>query len=160
MLRHFLLLAPLLFGACAAPQSQGPQERQPTATRAPEVSPAAFSHPDCSVHVYRNKTTFHALNPEKPFLFVGDTKISRLSIGESHCLRLVPGKYTISVKEPFMFMPAHTSGAVEVEVTGTTPIYVRYAKDFGGVFSAGPVTTVGSTSRLHLVSEGQWRERQ
>lgn len=130
------------------------------ASAAQSISQSTAQSGDCSAYVYRNKTSFHALNPERPSLYVGETRVGTLAIGQSHCLRLQPGKHTISVKEPILFMPTYTSARVEVEVTGTAPVYVRYAKEFSGVIGAGSTTTVTGSSKLQLVSEDQWRTRQ
>lgn len=149
-----------VLSACASPRPEQSQERKLVQPLAAASTTSATPSPNCSVYVYRNKTSFHAFNPEQPFLYVGEGKVGRLAIGQSHCLRLPPGKHTISVKEPILFMPSYTSGRVEVEVTGDTPIYVRYSKEFSGVVAAGSSTTVTGSSNLQPVSEDQWRARQ
>src|SRR5688572_10777044 len=123
-----VLAISLVLGACASsPQPERPKEKPLAQPEAPAATTTAVAPTACSVYVYRNKTTFHSANPELPFLYVGDVKVGRLAIGESRCLRLAPGKHTISVKEPFMFMPSYTSGAVDVHViAGGAPFYVRY----------------------------------
>lgn len=137
----------VLVGACAAPATQTSGKVTSDSER-------------CSVYVYRTQTAFHSLNPEKPFVFVGEEQVGTLGVGDSLCLRLPTGKYTVSVREAFLFMPAWTSGSVEVEVVPEVTAYVRYSKDFGGVApsAAGPVVT-GKT-RLGLSNEQSWKARQ
>ncbi len=161
MLRTLLLVSiAFMLSACATQRPEQPQEgkRVPLAA---EVSTASVAPSEnCTVHVYRNKTSFHALNPELPFLYVGEQRIGRLAMGNSHCLRLAPGKHTISVKEPILFMPSYTSGRMEVEVTGTAPIYIRYSKEFSGIVASGSGVTATGRSNLQAVSEDHWRSRQ
>ena len=160
MSRILLVLTILVLTACASPKPKQFEERQPLQSpNAVSTIPPTASE-NCSVYVYRNKTTFHALNPEQPFLYVGEEKIGRLAIGKSHCLHLPPGTHTISVKEPILFMPSYTSGRVEVKITGTAPIYVRYGREFAGIATAGSNTIAMANSSLQLVSENQWRARQ
>ena len=113
----------------------------------------------CPVWVYRNNTSFHALNPEQPYVFVNDLRVDTLSIGQTYCLNLAPGKYQISVKEPILFMPALTAGTVVVEVTAGSTQYVRYSKEFGGVIPTGAGVGVTSTKKLDIVSKQAWEGR-
>ena len=114
----------------------------------------------CSVYVYRNRTMFERGNPEKPFLYVGEEKIGRLGIGDSVCLKMPDGKYTISVKGSIAFMPSFTVGQVDVDVVAGAPVYVRYAKQFGGVAPAGANTTTVGRSSVQIATQAQWLERQ
>lgn len=132
----------LLLSACSTPSVQAPSQ--------------TTSDGRCSVYVYRTQTLFHSLNPVKPYVYVGDEQIGRLGVGESLCLRLPLGNYTISVRESVLFMPAWSSGKLDVQVTTDKTLYVRYIKDFGGVTPTpgGPIVT--GNSRL-LLSEDQGR---
>lgn len=114
----------------------------------------------CSVHVYRTQTAFHSLNPEKPFIYVGDEQVGKVGVGDALCLRLPAGKYTLSVRESVLFMPAWSSGKLEIEVTSDSTHYVRYATNLGWVAPTpgGPVVT--GSSRFSLSNEEGWRARQ
>jgi hypothetical protein len=128
---------------------------------APTKSPSALVEGGrCSVHVYRTQTVFHSLNPEKPFIYVGEEQVGQLGVGDTLCLRLPAGRYIVSVRESVLFMPAYPSGKVEIEVTADSVHYVRYAKNMGGVIGmpSGPVVT--GNLRFGLSNEQGWRARQ
>lgn len=63
--------------ASALPGCQATPVNTPTPDPLASVTgPLVSSEPSssCNVFVYRNQTNFHAFNPEKPFLYVGDRK--------------------------------------------------------------------------------------
>jgi hypothetical protein len=113
----------------------------------------------CPVWIYRNKTLFHALNPEQPYVFVNDLKIDTLSIGQTYCLNLAPGRYQIAIKEPILFMPAFTAGSVVVEISEGSTQYLRYSKEFGGIIPTGAGVGVTSNKKLEIVSKQAWEGR-
>lgn len=143
------MLLPLALAACAV----APASTPPAAQLAGVQSPSAA----CIVHVYRNQTSYHSLNPEKPFLYVGEERAGTLGVGQTQCLRLAPGKYLLSIRQPVLFMPGITSDRLEIEVQQGTPLYVRYAKEFRAVTGTGQMS---SNSRLQLASEEEWRLRK
>src|SRR5687767_6436587 len=126
-MRHLLAAMPVAFVLVACGTAPAPSQAPAQAARV--QSPAA----PCIVHVYRNKTAYHSRNPEQPFVYVGDEQAGTLGVGQSQCLRLAPGKYVLSIRQPVLFMPGITSDRLEIEVTEGTPVYIRYAKEFTGV---------------------------
>lgn len=111
------------------------------------------------VWIYRNKTSFHARNPEQPYVFVNNLKVDTLSIGQTYYLNLAPSRYQIAVKEPILFMPAFTAGSVVVEITEGSTQYLRYSKEFGGIITTGAGVGVTSNKKLEIVSKQAWEER-
>lgn len=146
----------ILLSACATPQPGVPS----AASAAPKVKLEASDATDgCSVYVYRNKTSFHRFNPEKPFVYVDEERVGKLGVGDSICLKMAAGKYTVSIKAPIAFMPTYTVGKVDIEVLADTPIYVRYSKDFSGVVVSGATATATGSSTMQVVTETHWRDR-
>ncbi|HRH77447.1 MAG TPA: DUF2846 domain-containing protein [Cellvibrionaceae bacterium] len=113
----------------------------------------------CPLWIYRNKTTFQMLNPELPHVYVNELRVGTLSIGQSYCLYLSPGRYEISIKEPFLFMPTYTSGSKVVDIVAGTTLYLRYKKDPGGVESTGVGVVVTSKQNLDWVAKQDWENR-
>jgi hypothetical protein len=144
-----------LLSACAIPQPNTPEKSAAAASRVEVIDQTE----GCSVYVYRNKTSFHRFNPEKPYVYVGEERVGRLGVGDSICLRMPDGKYNVSIKEPIAFVPTYTSGKLDIEVLSSTPVYVRYAKDFAGVVVSGSNATVTGSSKLQMVGEKDWRDR-
>lgn len=160
-MKHLELVAiALVVGAvagCASAPTDAPSNLSPT----PQLG-ALRTQPingQCPVWIYRNNTSFHALNPEQPYVFVNDLNVGTISIGQTYCLNLGPGRYQISVKEPILFMPAFTAGSVVVEVTEGSTQYVRYSKEFGGLIPTGAGVGVTSNKKLEVVSKQAWEGR-
>lgn len=153
----FLLSLALVLGGCATTNVES--NRAPTASASGvRVNPAGN---DCSVIVYRMNTLFDSLNPVKPHLLVGEEKVATLGVGDSVCLQLPTGKHTIVVKATIMFVPAYTIGQVDVDVSpATSPIYVRYAKEFSSVIPVGATPAVTSRSSVSIATKEQWLARR
>lgn len=151
-----LTIAAALLSACATPQQPAVDDRGAAARPQVEISTEARG---CSVIVYRTATAFHSANPERPFVYVGEQRIGTLRTGAFYCLRMAEGKYTVSIKEPILFMPSYTSGTLDIQVSASSPVYIRYSKEFAGVAQAGANTVPTSESRLGLATEEQWRKR-
>jgi hypothetical protein len=149
LLRLARLSLPLLLAACAA--TPAPRSQQAQAARVQSAGAP------CVIHVYRTKTAYHSRNPEQPFIYIGDEQAGTLGVGESQCLRLAPGKYMLSIRQPMLFMPGITSDRLDFEVKDDQPMYIRYAKEFAGVSGTG---NMQSTSRLQIASEEEWRQRR
>jgi hypothetical protein len=150
------LATAILLSACTSPQPNvGSSQANPPLSKI-ESSDETVG---CSVYVYRNKTWFHRFNPEKPFVYVGDERVGKLGVGDSVCLRMPEGKYTVSIKEPILFMPTYAIGKVDIEVRTNAPVYVRYSKEFSGVIVTGSTTAVTGNNRVQVVTEANWRDR-
>lgn len=106
----------------------------------------------CPVWMYRNKTFYHSANIERPFVYVNEQKIGELGVSDSMCLNLSAGRYQISMRESFLFMPAETSNVLIVEPEIGKTIYVRYSKEITR-FSY-------PESNLFLVDRQSWLERK
>lgn len=160
-MKHLIVVATALvvgtIAGCASAPTVGPSNLSPT----PQLSAlrAQPNNSQCPVWVYRNNTSFHALNPEQPYMFVNDLNVGTISIGQTICLNLGPGRYQISVKEPILFMPAFTAGSVVVEVTEGSTQYVRYSKELGGIIPTGVGVGVTSKKKLEIVSKQAWEGR-
>src|ERR1700694_1334008 len=92
------------------------------------INRAEDSAPEKSgtVIMYRTKPSFQAGNPEPNFVYLDDEKIGRMRNGAKFTLILNPGVYTISVKQPMMFIPAFTVARLEVTVEPGTTQFLRY----------------------------------
>jgi len=151
-----ILLVAIFLVSCATSQSTSTSVAPSVPASKIEASEATQG---CSVYVYRNKTSFESLNFEKPFVYVGDERVGKLGTGDSICLRMAEGRYTVSVKAPIAFMPAFIVGKVEVEVIAGAPVYVRYAKEFTGVVVSGANASTTGSNKVQVVTEAQWRGR-
>jgi hypothetical protein len=112
-----------------------------------------------TIHVYRTKVAFHSLNPEKPYIYLNDKVIAKLGTGQSETVRIPPGLYRLSVRQPVLFMPGRESDSFEHEFVAGETYYLRYhygLRDASYV-SGTPVFT--GTSSLHLTSEKNFRNR-
>lgn len=150
------LLALALAGCASVPKPEVDNlSAAPTADviNTPPVGP-------CPVWIYRNQTYFHSLNPEKPFVYVNEERVSTIGVGETFCLNLKPGKYVVSIREPIFFMPGMTSGALVVEPSAGNTQYVRYSKEMDGIYIAG-LNAVGVTSakKLEFATKQAWEGR-
>lgn len=59
-----------------------------------------------------------------------------------------------------MFIPAHTEGAIMIDVKENETLYVRYSKEFGGLIPTGTGATVAANSNLMLVPKEAWEARR
>ena len=94
------------------------------------------------VYLYRTDTSYHMLNPEKPFFYVNDEYISKLGTGDFFIIKLEPGNHEFSVKESIAFMPGFESGKVVGAFQAGQEYYIRYSKEFSGA------TIIGSSAFL------------
>lgn len=148
-----LLAAAALAGCASAPR----QAVQVGGARVLSTSEPA----SCSLVVYRTQNAFHSMNLEKPFLFVDEQNMGTLDTGASLCLALAPGTHRIAINEPVLFMPGWASGHAEVTTpTPGGPVYLRYAKEYGGVAGTGAGNTVKATGKLRAASAEEWMTRK
>ena len=148
-----VLAAAALAGCASAP----PQAAQMGGARVLDASAPA----SCSLIVYRTQSAFHSMNLEKPFLFVDEHNMGTLDPGASLCLALAPGTHRIAINEPVPFMPGWASGQAEVTTpTPGGPVYLRYAKEYGGVAGTGAGATVQATGKLRAASAEEWMARK
>jgi hypothetical protein len=122
------------------------------ATRTPFLHEAGLTaETSATLVVYRPQTYFHALNPERPFLYIDDKEVGTLSIGGALQLNLKPGSYRLSMREPILFMPAYESRAVSLDVKAGEAYYVRYAREFGGVSVIQGSALIASSTGFDVV---------
>lgn len=103
-----------------------------------------------TINFYRTKTLFRISDPEAPFIYLDGKVAAKLRVGQSKTIQVHPGTYKLSVREPILFMPSYESGSFEYEFKAGEIYYVRYSKDFSGVYSTtnSPVVTGSSTFQL------------
>lgn len=148
------VLAATLAG-CATPPPQAPAPAGGTASVLHASSAEA-----CSAIVYRTQSTFHSMNMEKPFVFVGTQRMGTLDTGQSMCLALSPGTHRITINEPVMFMPGWASGTLDVTVPADKPVYVRYSKEYAGTLAGGANATVTGSGKLRAATMAEWMARK
>lgn len=148
---------PLILAGCATAPPPLPSDASPTPTLT-EIK--SGTDKDCPVWIYRTNTFYHSGNPEKPFVYVNELQIGGLGVSNTICLNLKPGKYQVSIREPIMFMPGSTSGALMVEPKNGEVIYIRYSKEMAGVFVVGAVAGTTSKTSLSLSDRESWMARK
>lgn len=153
-----LLLATVFsLAACAT----SPPALPPDISATPSLSEiTSGTDRNCPVWIYRTNTFYHSGNPEKPFVFVNELQVGGLGVSNTMCLNLKPGIYQVSIKEPIMFMPGPTSGALTVEPKNGEVIYIRYSKEMGGVFVVGAAAGTTSKTSLSLSDRESWMARK
>ncbi len=123
-------------------------------------NPALNEDNAATVIIYRPNTSYHKFNPEKPFVYIDDKLLGKLGVNSSLRVHLPKGSYKISIKQPFMFMPANESNKLELQVNEHKYYYVRYANDFSGFEGpAGAPIAVGETD-LRIVDEENGKIRR
>jgi len=103
------------------------------------------------ITIYRTQTSYHSLNPEKPFVFVGDREVGTLAVGSSLTIRLPSGDHRFSIREPLMFQPVRESRSLMVTVKSGENYYLRYSNEAGGVIPLGGGAVFTSVTGLDLV---------
>jgi hypothetical protein len=144
-IQKFLVIVSFLLVSCATTPLQLPPDTSSTPTLS-QIKSSAYNA--CPVWIYRTDTFYHSGNPEKPFVYVNELQVGGLGVANTMCLNLPPGKYQVSIREPIMFMPGSTSGAITVDSKNGEVVYIRYSKEMTGVFVVG--TSAGTTSRTSL----------
>jgi len=108
----------------------------------------------CAAYVYRKRSAVEY--GFRPVVYVGEDRIAGLGRGDSRCLRLPPGKYTVSVKRSIAGAPTWTIRTAEIEVTEVATLYIRFSE----VVTAVAGSAILTSATLDLVTEDLWRERQ
>jgi len=55
------------------------------------------------ITIYRTRTAYHSLNPEKPFAYVDEKQIGKLGVGAVIIVKVSPGSHRFSRREPIFF---------------------------------------------------------
>jgi len=110
-----------------------------------------------TVNVYRTKTAFHSLNPEKPFFYIDGEQFAKLGTNSAITIKALPGKHTITVKEPFMFMPGYENARLEVNFEESKEYYIRYSKEASIIYGNGMIT---GESTIHIVNKEYYQQRK
>jgi hypothetical protein len=115
----------------------------------------------CSVHLYRNKTSFKAISFDfdLPVAYIDDSPVGKLGVEQTHCINLRPGHYRVAVKKPGLFRTTLLAD-MPLEVAEGKTVFVRYALEYGGLQGMGSTAYEVANSSLRQVSEQSWRERQ
>lgn len=149
--------AAAMLAGCSTVPGEGRKDLSPAPTAAEVTAPPQGK---CPVWIYRTNTSFHALNPERPYVYVNDVQISTLGVGATFCLNLKPGKYEVAIREPILFIPANKSGELVVDVAPGGTQYIRYSREMGGVKIYSPTAVgMGSVKNLDFASQEAWDGR-
>jgi hypothetical protein len=148
----------LLLSGCAVNPANLPPNLSPTPSKVEITSD--LQDADCPVWIYRNRTTFHALNPDIPFVYLNELQVGKLGVASTFCLKLQPGKYQISTKESILFMPTTTSGSITIDPKKGETIYIRYGKEFAGLTPFGSTPVINSNTNLNVVNKELWETRR
>jgi hypothetical protein len=79
-----------------------------------------------TLHFYRTDTYVHSLNPETPYTYLDDKVIAKLRTGMQKIVKVKPGRYTVSVRQPMLFMPGLESESFTHTFVAGEDYYVRY----------------------------------
>ena len=107
------------------------------------------------VYIYRPYTSFHSLNPEKPFFYIDDKYIGKLGVGRELVINVLPGDHTFTVKGSLMFMPGFEHGKIQLKIEEGKEYYLRYA--LTPVFMG---TTVTGKTRFQAVNQEYFQSKQ
>jgi hypothetical protein len=113
-----------------------------------------------TLHVYRTDTFFHSLDPEKPYIYLGDRVIAKLGTGQAKIVKVPAGKHRLSVRQPILFMPSYESDYFEYQFEAGMNYYVRYSMEFGEVILAGSNIAVIGSSHFSLTNKENYIMRR
>jgi uncharacterized protein DUF2846 len=100
-----------------------------------------------TVIVYRPQTSFHSMNPERPFLYLDDKQAGKLGVGQLITLTLAPGPHKFTMWSSALFMPAARVGDVDLTLEPGQTYYLRYEYGFSGIAGTpGMLVPVGNHS--------------
>src|SRR5437773_2605580 len=104
------------------------------ATRVPFVQDQNLTESDsANITIYRTRTSFHSLNPERPFVYVDAKEVGKLGVGQDLNLKLTAGEHRFSIREPVLFQPAYESKSLTVTIREGVTYYLRYSKEMSGI---------------------------
>lgn len=109
---------------------------------------------------YRTNTAFHALNPEKPFFYVGDVLVAQLGAGNEKTVSVPAGQHRLSVRQPIMFTPSYESDNFTFDFQGGQEYYIRYSMDYDGAVSTGATVAAVGKSNFKVTDKEHYLNRQ
>lgn len=122
--------------------------------------PVSDDDSSVTIHVYRTKVAFHSFNPEQPYIYLNDKVIAKLGTGESETIKISPGLYRLSVRQPVLFMPGNESDSFEHEFIAGETYYLRYHYGIRDAAYVAGTAVITGTSSFHLTSEENFRNRK
>ena len=113
-----------------------------------------------TVHFYRSSRSYQKLNPEKPYIYLNGKVIARLGVGQAKSVKIPAGRYSLTVREPVLFMPGPQTAAAIIEVAAGEVYYLRYDKSLQGLGKAGTGLVLLESNGFQLVTKAnyQWRD--
>lgn len=138
MRQVLLILLTLLAGCASAPKYQAPEG----------IAKNNLS----TLYIYRTNVFYHKYNPEKPFFYLDGKEVAKLGVGQSIIVDIIPGKHTLVVKEPFLFLPSWESVRINIDAKPEKEYFIRYSEDLAGL-------TDGDIS-IFLVSKDDYLKRK
>lgn len=112
------------------------------------------------LYIYRTKTSFHSLNPELPFIYIGEKVAAKLKTGAYKIIKVVPGKHRLSVRQPIAFMPGNESDSFEHEFEAGNAYYIRYSMEFDGAAAIGSSVSVYGSSNFGITNKESFELRR
>lgn len=99
------------------------------------------------VKIYRTRTFYRSLDPEKPFVYIDEKELGTLGVGDFIHVRLAPGSYKISIKAPFLFQPSYEKKSILLTVKSGEKYYIRYSENASSIVPlSGSSVLTGSTA--------------
>lgn len=113
-----------------------------------------------TLYVYRTDVAFHSLNPEKPYIYIGDKVIAKLGTGQFKEILIPSGDHRLSVRQPIMFMPGEESDSFEFNFEPGKTYYLRYNFGFNDATFIGGTIAMTGTSDFHLTTKDNYLARK
>ena len=113
-----------------------------------------------TLYVYRTDVSFHSLNPEKPYIYLGEKVIAKLGTGQFQKVTIPSGIHRLSVRQPIMFMPGTESDFFEYEFKAGNTYYLRYNYGFNDATFIGGTVAMTGTSDFHLTTKDNYLGRK
>lgn len=145
-MRKILILMALLISGCATTDNF--------------VLKSGHADELATLYIYRTDTSFHSLNPELPYIYIGDKVAAKLGTGESKVVKVLPGKHRLSIRQPIMFMPGTESDSFEYDFKTGESYYVRYSMEFGGATPVGNTISIYGSSNFGLTNKENYEARK
>ena len=113
-----------------------------------------------TLYLYRTKTFFHSLNPEKPFIYLDDKMVAKLGTGMAKVIRIRAGQHKMSVRQPILFMPSFESDSFEYYFEAGKDYYIRYSMEFAGGTVVGNIVSIHGSSSFALTTKENYESRK
>lgn len=112
------------------------------------------------IYVYRVSTGFHALNPERPYIYLDGKVIAKLRPDQATFVQAPAGVHRLSVRQPMFFMPSYESDSFEYDFQAGETYYIRYSMEFGAVVSNGSSAVATGSSQFTISNQEGYDARR